>query len=115
MAAKDALKQYVPTVGVWGLGKVNVELFPLGVEVPVEPMSVPPVQAVRMLVSWHKVQLTVPVGGPPTELPATVAVSPQGLPTEVSLGATTVVVKPGVAAVTLKHSAGSAVSGDVVA
>jgi hypothetical protein len=42
-------------------------------------------------------------------LPATVAVSPQGLPTDVSVGATTVVVNPGVAGITLKHSAGSAV------
>jgi hypothetical protein len=91
------------------VGRVNVELFPLVVIVPVEPTLVPPVHGVDGAVSWHKVQVTVPVGGPPAELPATVAVSPQGLPTEVSVGATTVVVRPGVAGVTLRHSAGSAV------
>ena len=64
MAAKDALKQQVPTVGVWGLGKVKVESFPLGVDVPVEPMPVPPVHGVAGALSWHSVQLTVPVGRP---------------------------------------------------
>jgi hypothetical protein len=49
--------------------------------------------------------VTVPTGGPPAELPVTVAVSPQVLPTAVALGDTSVVVKPGAAAVTLKHSA----------
>jgi hypothetical protein len=72
-------------------------------------MAVPPVHGVAGALSWHNVQLTVPRGAPPAELPATVAVSPQVLPTEVALGATTVVVNPGVAGVTLKHSAGSAV------
>jgi hypothetical protein len=95
----------VPTVGVCGAGKVKVELFPLGVEVLVEPMGVPPVHGVEGAVAGHSVQLTVPVGGPPTVLPTAVAVSPQVLPTEVSLGGAMVVVNPGVAAVTLKHSA----------
>jgi hypothetical protein len=100
----------VPTaVGVWGLGKVKVESFPLVVGELSEPMPVPPVQGVEGVVSWHSVQLTVPMGGPPAELPATVAVSPQGLPTAVTLGGMIVVVRVGVAAVTLKHSAGSAV------
>jgi hypothetical protein len=103
------LKHQVPTVGVCGVGNVNVESFPLGVGVPVEPIGAPPVHAVRSTLSWHNVQLTVPIGAPPVALPATVAVSPQALPTDVSLGATIVVVNPGVAGVTLKHSAGSAV------
>ena len=109
MAAKDALKHQVPAVGVWAVGKVKVELFPLGVEVPVEPMAVPPVHGVEGALSWHSVQLTVPLGGPPTELPSAVAVSPQELPTAVALGGRIVVVKPGVAALTLRHSAGSGV------
>ena len=102
---KDALKHQVPTVGAWRLGSVNVELFPLGVEVPVEPMAVPPVHGVEGALSWHSVQLTVPRGAPPAELPTAVAVSPQVLPTAVSVGGTIVVVRPGVAAVTVKHSA----------
>jgi hypothetical protein len=91
------------------LGRVNVELFPLGVEVAVEPTLLPPVHGVEGVLSWHNVQLTVPVGGPPTALPATVAVSPQELPTAVALGGRIVVMNPGVAGVTAKHSAGSAV------
>jgi hypothetical protein len=109
VAAKEALKHQLPTVGVWGLGKVKVELCPVVVDEVVEPMPVPPVHDVAGATTWHKVQLTVPVGAPPTELPATVAVSPQPLPTAVSLGGRTVVVKPGVAAVTMKHSAGAGV------
>jgi hypothetical protein len=84
---------------------VKVEPSPLGVDVLVEPMGVPPVQEARARVSWHTVQLTVPVGAPPIELPTTVAVSPHVLPTAVSAGGTIVVVKPGAAAPTLKHSA----------
>jgi hypothetical protein len=109
LLVKDALKHQVPTVGAWRLGSVNVELFPLGVEVPVEPMAVPPVHGVEGALSWHSVQLTVPLGGPPTELPSAVAVSPQELPTAVALGGRIVVVSPLVTAMTLKHSAGSAV------
>jgi hypothetical protein len=104
------LKHQVPTaLGVWGLGRVKVESFPLRVGVLLEPMPVPPLQGVARASSWHSLQLTVPVGAPPAEFPATVAVSPQVLPTEVSLGGRMVVVKPGVAALTLKHSAESAV------
>jgi hypothetical protein len=100
----------VPTaLGVWGLGKMKVESFPVGVGVLVEPIGVPPLQGVAGADSWHSAQLTVPVGGPPAGFPATVAVSPQVLPTEVSLGGRMVVVNPGVAALTLKHSAESAV------
>jgi hypothetical protein len=87
---------------------VNVESFPLDVGELSEPTLVPPVHDVAGEATWQKVQLTVPVGAPPAALPATVAVSPQGLPTEVSLGATMVVVNPGVAGATLTHSAGSA-------
>ena len=59
MSVKEALKQYVPTApGVCGLGKVKVELFPFGVDVPVEPMPVPPVQEAGR--SWQSVQPTVP-------------------------------------------------------
>jgi hypothetical protein len=105
VAAKDALKHQVPTVGLWGLGSVKVELAPLVVDEVVEPMSVPPVHVVAGATAWHRVQLTRPVGGPPTELPATVAVSPQVLPTVVAAGGRTVVVKLGVATVRLKHSA----------
>jgi hypothetical protein len=98
----------MPTaVGVWALGRVKVESFPLAVDVVVEPTELPPVHDVAGAATWHSVQLTMPVGGPPAELPATVAVSPQVLPTEVSPGGRTVVVKPGVAAVTVKHSVGS--------
>ena len=88
------------------MGNVNVELFPLVVEVPVEPMLVPPVQGVEGALSRHSVQLTVPVGGPPVALPATTAVSPQGLPTAVALGGRIVVLKPGVAATKLMVQAG---------
>jgi hypothetical protein len=109
VSAKEALKHQVPTVGLWGEGKLKVELFPLGVGELSEPMVGPPVQAVGGAVSWHKVQVTVPTGGPPAELPVTVAVSPQVLPTAVALGGRIVVVKPGVAVVTLKHSAVEAV------
>ena len=84
---------------------MKVESLPVLVGELSEPMGVPPVHGVSGALSWHSVQLTVPAGGPPTELPATVAVSPQVLPTAVSAGARTVVVKPGVAAVTMKHSA----------
>jgi hypothetical protein len=109
VAAKDALKHQVPTVGACRTGKEKVELFPLGVEIPVEPMGVPPVQAVGAALSWHSVQLIVPVGGPPIELPRAVAVSPQVLPTEVALGGRIVVVSPLVTAMALRHSARSAV------
>jgi hypothetical protein len=105
VAAKEALKHQVPTVGLWTLGKVKVELSPLGVGALSEPIGVPPVQGVEGALSWHSVQLTVPDGAPPAALPATVAVSPQVLPTVLSLGATIVVVRPGVATLTLKHSA----------
>ena len=94
------MKHQVPTVGAWGLGRVNVELFPLGVGELSEPIGVPPVHGVEGALSLHSVQLTVPLGGPPTALPATVAVSPQLLPTAVALGGRIVVVRPGVAAVT---------------
>jgi hypothetical protein len=88
---------------------VNVESSPLGVGELSEPIGNPPVQGVDGALAWHSVQLTVPVGAPPAELPATVTVSPQVLPTALLLGATIVVVKPGVAAPTLKHSALEAV------
>jgi hypothetical protein len=84
---------------------VKVESFPVVLGKLSEPMMGPPVHGVDGALSWHSVQLTVPVGAPPAELPATVAVSPQVLPTVVALGGTIFVVKPGVAAVTLKHSA----------
>ena len=94
----------MPTaLGIWGLGKVKVESLPLVVGAIVEPMAVPPVQVVAGAIAWQSVQLTVPPGGPPTELPTTVAVSPQMLPTAVSSGATIVVVRPGVAALTATH------------
>jgi hypothetical protein len=109
VAAKAALKHQMPTVGVCGVGKVKVESIPLTVEVPVDPMGVPPVHGVDGALAWHIVQLTVPVGAPPAGLPATVAVSPQVLPTAVALGTTIVVVKPGVAVLTLTHSALSGV------
>ena len=96
MAAKDALKQYVPVaVGVWGLGRVKIELSALVVGESSEPMGFPPVHGVDGAVSWQSVQLIVPVGGPPAELPIAVAVSPQVLPTEVSPGGRTVVVCEG--------------------
>jgi hypothetical protein len=110
VAAKDALKQYVPTaVGVWGLGRVKIELSPLVVDVEVEPMVLPSVHGVDGALSWHSVQLIVPVGGPPAELPIAVAVSPQVLATAVSAGGWIVVMRPLVAAVTTKHSALEAV------
>jgi hypothetical protein len=84
---------------------VKIDSFALVLGKLSEPMMGPLVQGVEGVVSRHSVQLTVPVGGPPTELPATVAVSPQVLPTALSLGGTIDVVKPGVAAVTPKHSA----------
>jgi hypothetical protein len=109
VGVKDALKHQVPTVRLWGVGRVNVESSPLVVEVPVEPALVPPVHDVAGEATLHKVQLTAPVGGPPAELPATVAVSPQGFVAEVPVGAMIVVVNPGVAGVTVRHSAGSLV------
>jgi hypothetical protein len=84
---------------------MKIESFPVVPGRLSEPMMGPPVHGVDGALSSHSVQLTVPVGGPPTEFPATVAVSPQVLPTALSLGATIDVVKVGVAAVTLKHSA----------
>jgi hypothetical protein len=84
---------------------VKVESFPVVVDEVVEPMGVPPVQGVVGALAWQSLQLTVPVGAPPAELPATVAASPQVLPTALSLGGRIVVVKPGAAALTLKHSA----------
>jgi hypothetical protein len=84
-------------------------VFPLGVGKLSEPIGLPPVHGVPGVVSGHSVQLTVPLGAPPDELPVTVAVSPQAFPTVVALGARTVVVRVGVAAVTAKHSAGSVV------
>jgi hypothetical protein len=89
--------------------RVNVASVPLAVGELSEPMALPPVHDVAGATTRHKVQLTVPAGGPPDELPATVAVSPQVLPTALLAGGRIVVVKPGVAAVTAKHSAGSAV------
>jgi hypothetical protein len=88
---------------------VKVESFPLCVGVLSVPMGVPPLQGVAGAGSWHSAQLTVPPGAPPAEFPTTVAVSPHGLPTALLLGGRMVVVKPGVAAPTLKHSAESAV------
>jgi hypothetical protein len=86
------------------VGKVKVESSPVVVDEVVEPIGDPSVHEVDGALAWHSVQLTVPVGAPPAELPATVAVSPQVLPTVMSVGGTIVVEKPGVAAVTLKHS-----------
>jgi hypothetical protein len=91
------------------VGKVKVEVSPLCVGVLSVPMGVPPLQGVAGAGSWHSAQLTVPPGAPPGELPTTVAVSPQGLPTALLLGGRMVVVKAGVAALTLRHSAESAV------
>jgi hypothetical protein len=88
---------------------VKVESSPLVVGELSEPTAVPPVQGARARVSRHSVQLTMPVGGPPSALPATVAVSPQVLPTEVTPGGRIVVVRMLVAALTLKHSALSGV------
>jgi hypothetical protein len=104
LGAYEALKHHVPTVGVCAVGSVKVELSPVVVAVVVESMLGPPVQGVGGADSWHSVHATVPVGAPPAELPITVAVSPQALPTEMSAGGRIVVVKPGVAAVTVKHS-----------
>jgi hypothetical protein len=104
------LKHQVPTVGgLCAVGKVKIELFPIAVDVLVEPTGLPPVQGVEGGDAWHSVQLTVPVGGPPTELPSAVAVSRQGLPTAGSLGGTTAVMSPLVTAMTRKHSAVSTV------
>jgi hypothetical protein len=109
VAAKEALKHQSPTVGLCALGRLNVESSPLVFGELSEPIGDPPEQGVKGAGSWHSVQLTVPVGGPPAELPTTVAVSPQVLPTDVAVGGTIVVMKPGGAAVTLKHSALEAV------
>jgi hypothetical protein len=109
VAAKEALKHQVPTLGLWGVGKVKLESSPTALGELSEPMGVPPVQGVDGALAWHSVQLTVPAGAPPAELPATVAVSPQVLPTAVSVGLTIAVVRPGVDASTLKHSALSGV------
>jgi hypothetical protein len=87
------------------VSSVKVESSPVVVGELSEPMGVPLEHGEDGAVSWHSVQLTVPEGAPPAALPATVAVSPQVLPTALSLGGTIVVVKLGVAAVTLKHSA----------
>jgi hypothetical protein len=86
------------------LGRVKVELFPLEVGVLFEPTAVPPVQGVAGALSWHRVQLTAPVGGPPVALPATVAVSPHVPPMAELAGGRIAVVKPGAAGATVKHS-----------
>jgi hypothetical protein len=72
-------------------------------------MGLPPVHGVAGTVSWQSVQLTVPVGGPGGEVPSAVAVSPQVLPTAVSVGGRILVVSPLVAATAVKHSAELAV------
>jgi hypothetical protein len=86
------------------VGRVKVELSPVVVDVVVEPTVVPPLHVVAGGVAWQRVQATKPVGGPPIELPVTVAVSPQEFPTAVSGGGRIVVVKSGSAGVTVKHS-----------
>jgi hypothetical protein len=83
---------------------VKVELSPLAVDAVVESTVVPPVHVVAGGVTWQRSHATEPVGGPPVELPVIVAVSPQELPSAVPVGGTTVVVKPGTAGVTVKHS-----------
>jgi hypothetical protein len=93
--------------GVAELDGPKVELSPVidGVlDEPAEPPPAVPVHGVPGVLSLHQLQLTVPDGGPPVELPDTVAESVHELPTDVSVGGLIVVVKPGVAGVTVKHS-----------
>jgi hypothetical protein len=98
----------VPTLdGVTEFDGPNVESSPLTlgtVKVPAVPPPLVPVHEVFGETTWHQVKETEPVGARPLELPRTVAESVQLLPSEFELGAVNEVVKPGVAAVTLKHS-----------
>ncbi len=73
-------------------------------DVPAVPPPPVPVHEVFDETTSHQVKETEPVGASPVELPKTVAESVQVLPTVFDEGAVIEVVKPGVAAVTLKHS-----------
>ena len=85
----------------------KVELSPLTLgtlNVPAVPPPPVPVHEVLGETTWHQVNETEPVGARPAEFPDTVAESVQLFPREFEEGAVIEVVKPGVAAVTLKHS-----------
>ncbi len=98
----------MPTVdGVTEVEGPKVELSPLTlgtVSVPAVPPPLVPVHEVLGETTSHQVKETEPVGARPVELPETVAESVQLLPSEFEEGAVNKVVRPGVAAVTLKHS-----------
>jgi hypothetical protein len=98
----------VPTLdGVTEVEGPKVELSPLTLgmlDVPAVPPPPVPVQDGFGETTSHQVKETEPVGARPVELPATVAESVHVLPTVFEEGAVNKVVKPGVAAVTLKHS-----------
>ena len=68
-----------------------------------DPTAVPPVQGVPTVVSLQAEKLTVPVGAVPTT-PVTVAESDDEAPRTMPLGLDGVVVNPGGALVTVKHS-----------
>jgi hypothetical protein len=98
----------VPTLdGVTEFDGPKIELSPLTLgllKVPAVPPPLVPVHGVLGETSSHQVKVTEPVGAPPVELPVTVAESVHVLPTEFDEGGVTEVVKPAVAAVTVKHS-----------
>jgi hypothetical protein len=77
----------------------------LGVlKVPAVPPPLLPVHEVFGETTSHQVKATEPLGAPAVELPVTAAESVHVLPTEFDEGGVTEVVKPAVAAVTVKHS-----------
>jgi hypothetical protein len=68
-----------------------------------DPTAVPPVQGVPTVVSLQAEKVTVPVGALPVT-PVRVAESDVDDPRTIPFGAAGVVMKPGVALVTVKHS-----------
>jgi hypothetical protein len=85
--------------------KVELSLLTFGtLTVPAVPPPPVPVHEVFGETTSHQVKETDPAGARPVELPKAVAESVHALPTEFDDGAVIEVVKPGVAAVTLKHS-----------
>ena len=98
----------MPTlVGVTALEGPKVDASPTTeglFDEPAEPPPPVPVHGVDGADSLHQVQVTVPAGGPPSELPVTVAESVHVLPTEVAPGVLIAVVKSGVAGLTVTHS-----------
>jgi hypothetical protein len=92
--------------GITEVDGPKLEVLPLTLGTLSVPAVPPPLVPVHVFdeTTSHQVKETEPVGARPVELPKTVAESLHALPTVFDDGAVIEVVKPGVAAVTLKHS-----------